>query len=82
MMIMVMMMTTIIIFFIILLILIIVIIIIVIIIDFSSHGGRSGKKFHGANGIATAGQSALTMFYCYVTDRDGVHVRDERTAVH
>ena len=43
---------------------------------------RRAKEFQRANGIATAGQSALTMFYCYVTDRIDVHVADGRTAVH
>jgi len=50
-----------------------------------SFSWRGNKKFQRVNGIATAGQSALTMFYCYVTDRVGctrIHVRDERTGVH
>lgn len=41
---------------------------------------RGNKKFQRVNGIATAGQSALTMFYCYVTDRVGcTRTRKRRT---
>jgi len=35
---------------------------------------RGNKKFQRVNGIATAGQSALTMFYCYVTAQVGCTV--------